>query len=48
LKPPRVFCGSGSLELVEVQLEGRKRMPAADFVNGQRLDENDYLGEPEN
>ena len=48
LKPPRVFCGSGSLELVEVQLEGRKRISAADFVNGQRLNEHDYLGEPEN
>ncbi len=34
------------LELVEVQLEGRKRMPASDFANGQRLTENDILGEP--
>jgi methionyl-tRNA formyltransferase len=48
LKPPRVVCGSGSLELLEVQLEGRKRMAAADFANGQRLSEHDYLGEPEN
>ena len=45
LKPPVVACGSGSLELVEVQLEGRKRMAAADFANGQRLTENDWLGE---
>ncbi len=45
LKPPTVACGVGSLELVEVQLEGRKRMAAADFVNGQRLTENDWLGE---
>jgi methionyl-tRNA formyltransferase len=45
LKPPLVNCGSGSLELVEVQLEGRKRMAAADFVNGQRLTDNDRLGE---
>ena len=45
LKPPVVGCGEGSLELVEVQMEGRKRMPAADFVNGQRLTENDKLGE---
>ncbi|HUI76873.1 MAG TPA: methionyl-tRNA formyltransferase [Bryobacteraceae bacterium] len=44
LKPPVVACGSGSLELVEVQLEGRKRMPAADFANGQRLSEKDWLG----
>ncbi len=45
LKPPLVGCGTGSLELVEVQMEGRKRMPAADFVNGQRLTDNDRLGE---
>jgi methionyl-tRNA formyltransferase len=48
IKPPRVSCGGGSLELVEVQLEGRKRMSAADFANGQRLNENDILGEPTN
>jgi len=46
LKPPVVSCGSGALELVEVQLEGRKRMAAADFANGQRLTENESLGEP--
>jgi len=45
LKPPVVACGAGSLELVEVQLEGRKRMAAVDFANGQRLTENDWLGE---
>jgi methionyl-tRNA formyltransferase len=46
LRPLVVGCGGGSLELVEVQLEGRKRMAAADFANGQRLNENDILGEP--
>jgi methionyl-tRNA formyltransferase len=45
LKPPIVSCGSGALELVEVQMEGRKRVAAADFVNGQRLTDNDRLGE---
>ena len=45
LKPPVVSCGSGSLELVDVQLEGRKRIAAADFVNGQRLTDNETLGE---
>jgi methionyl-tRNA formyltransferase len=45
-KPLRVACGAGSLELLEVQLEGRKRMSAADFANGQRLSENEILGEP--
>jgi methionyl-tRNA formyltransferase len=46
LRPLVVGCGGGALELVEVQLEGRKRMAAADFANGQRLNENDILGEP--
>jgi methionyl-tRNA formyltransferase len=33
-----VTCGSGTvLELLEVQLQGRKRMPATAFANGQRL-----------
>ncbi len=45
IKPPVVSCGAGALELVEVQLEGRKRMPAADFANGQRLTENESLGD---
>jgi len=44
LKPPVVGCGEGALELVEVQLEGRKRMAASDFANGQRLAENEELG----
>ena len=45
LKPLVVACGEGFLEVVEVQLEGRKRISAADFANGQRLAENDILGE---
>jgi methionyl-tRNA formyltransferase len=46
LKPLVVACGEGTLELVEVQLEGRKRISAADFANGQRVAENESLGEP--
>lgn len=46
LKPPVVLCGDGALELVEVQLEGRKRISGADFANGQRLTDNESLGEP--
>ena len=43
-----VQCGSGTvLELLEVQVEGRKRMPASAFMNGQHLDENETLGETE-
>jgi methionyl-tRNA formyltransferase len=37
LRPLVVACGEGSLELLEVQMEGRKRMAAGDFVNGQRV-----------
>jgi len=44
LKPLVVACGSGGLELLEVQLEGRKRISASDFANGQRLTENEILG----
>lgn len=46
LKPSIVRCGAGALELREVQLEGRKRIPAEAFANGQRLTANDILGEP--
>jgi len=48
LKPLVVACGEGALELVEVQMEGRKRIPAADFANGQRLTENERLGDARN
>jgi methionyl-tRNA formyltransferase len=46
VKPLLVACGDGFLELREVQLEGRKRISAADFANGQRLSQNEILGEP--
>jgi methionyl-tRNA formyltransferase len=46
VKPLVVSCGSGALELLEVQLEGRKRISAADFANGQRLAENEDIGGP--
>ena len=45
IEPLVVSCGLGALDLLEVQLEGRKRMPAADFARGQRLKQNDVLGE---
>jgi methionyl-tRNA formyltransferase len=44
LRPFVVQCGEGALELTEVQLEGRKRISASDFVNGQRVTENERLG----
>ncbi len=45
IKPLIVSCGSSGLELLEVQQQGRKRMSGADFANGQRLSENEILGE---
>jgi methionyl-tRNA formyltransferase len=38
-------CGDGAaLELLELQLEGRKRMPAEVFANGHHLTSTDRLG----
>ena len=40
-----VRCGAGTwLELVELQLEGKKRMLAADFLRGYALESGDRLG----
>ncbi len=33
-----IGCGGGSVELTEVQLEGAKRISAADFIRGQRVE----------
>lgn len=38
-----IGCGSGSIELIEVQLEGAKRISAADFIRGQRLKKGDFI-----
>jgi methionyl-tRNA formyltransferase len=41
-----VRCGAGTwLKLVEVQLEGKKRMLAADFLRGYALQTGDRLGQ---
>jgi methionyl-tRNA formyltransferase len=40
-----VDCGGGTrLELLEVQLEGKKRMPASEFLHGYQLKSGDRLG----
>lgn len=40
-----IACGQGTLlEAIEVQIEGRKRMSAEAFLNGVRLEENEFLG----
>jgi len=53
LAPGALLCEGGvfaiggddaALELLEVQLEGRKRMTADVFANGHRLTQNDLLG----
>jgi methionyl-tRNA formyltransferase len=37
-------CGGGTaLELIELQLEGRKRLGAAEFLNGHRVVDNEVL-----
>jgi methionyl-tRNA formyltransferase len=41
-----VCCGQGeTLELIEVQPEGKKPMAAAAFLNGYRVGDNEQLGE---
>jgi methionyl-tRNA formyltransferase len=41
-----VVCGAGSaLEIQEVQIQGRNRVDAASFRNGQRIVENERWGE---
>ncbi|MEJ7608257.1 MAG: methionyl-tRNA formyltransferase, partial [Bryobacteraceae bacterium] len=45
----RVACGEGtSVQIEELQLEGRKKIRASDFVNGRRLTADDILGEKTN
>lgn len=39
-----VGCGAGALELLEVQLEGKRRMPAADFIHGHQPRNGEKLG----
>ena len=36
-------CGDGSIELLEVQLEGKKRMPSAAFLNGNMIEPGETL-----
>jgi methionyl-tRNA formyltransferase len=47
----RLFVACGhmtTLELTEVQLEGRRRAAAVDFLNGQRISDNEKLGASQN
>ena len=47
VKDGRIFAGCGgnsAIELLELQPEGKKRMPAADFVHGYRPQTEEMLG----
>jgi len=37
---PAVSCGSGSVSLIRLQIEGKKEISAVDFINGQK----DFIG----
>ncbi len=37
VNPPVIACGVGSVELIEVQLEGKNKMSAEEFFRGQRI-----------
>ena len=39
-----IATGSGQIELLEVQLENRKRLPGAEFIKGARIKAGDRLG----
>ncbi len=39
----KVACADGYLHLLQVQLQGRKRMETKDFLNGYRLDEESAI-----
>ena len=39
-----VACGEGSVALLSVLPEGKKRMSAADFINGRKVAKGDLLG----
>ncbi len=46
VKPnPIVQCGAGRLRLIEMQAPGRKRMSAADFIRGKRIEAGARFGQ---
>lgn len=45
LNPLTVCCGRGSLVLLEIQPQGKRRMQAEDFIRGYRIEPGDSLGE---
>jgi len=43
LNPFVVACSDGTVEILELQLEGKKRMNSKDFLMGHRLNAGDRL-----
>ena len=43
-KPLTVACGDKSVEILEVQPEGKKRMSADDYVRGYRIAKGTVFG----
>lgn len=43
-EPLTVACGTGALELLEVQLEGKKRMDSSSFMLGHKIETGDLFG----
>ncbi|MGC2235809.1 MAG: methionyl-tRNA formyltransferase [Pyrinomonadaceae bacterium] len=39
-----IFCGDSVLQIEELQLEGKRRMPVRDFLNGMKIQIGDKLG----
>ena len=39
----KVYCAGGVLEIMELQLEGKKRMPTNEFLKGFKINENTRL-----
>ena len=43
LEPLTVKCGSGAVELLEIQAEGKKRMTAEDYLRGHKIEKGTVL-----
>lgn len=43
LEPLTVACGSGAVEILELQPEGKKKMTAADFLRGHSIELHEFL-----
>lgn len=39
----KIFCGGGAIDIIELQLEGKKRMPVDEFLRGFKISENSKL-----